>query len=250
MTVHIMLDLETWGTTPGSDVRSIGACVFDPLSGDVAEISGLTNIGDTIKFVETRNGDVPIKVFLPKCFYVACDNPEVSHYETFGKSHAFKDGETYRLYPLTRDPKTVQWWSEQSDEARAAFANPVDLRDALDRFTAWLNGLWDEPGTPDLRLWSHGPSFDVSILSAAYRAVGLPEPWHYRAPRDTRTAFDMAGVDDHSAWLGQYSTGTHHHALDDAICQARAVCSAWGRVADWRTTHEAVFIDKGCGGGD
>lgn len=26
---HVMLDLETWGTTPGSDIRSIGAVVFD-----------------------------------------------------------------------------------------------------------------------------------------------------------------------------------------------------------------------------
>lgn len=27
---HIMLDLETFGTAPGSVIRSIGACVFDP----------------------------------------------------------------------------------------------------------------------------------------------------------------------------------------------------------------------------
>lgn len=29
MTKHIMVDLETWGTSPGSDIRSIGAVVFD-----------------------------------------------------------------------------------------------------------------------------------------------------------------------------------------------------------------------------
>ena len=34
--IDISLDLETWGTTPGSDIRSIGACVFDPLAGFVA----------------------------------------------------------------------------------------------------------------------------------------------------------------------------------------------------------------------
>lgn len=32
---HIMLDLETWGTAPGSAIRSIGAVVFDPNSGEI-----------------------------------------------------------------------------------------------------------------------------------------------------------------------------------------------------------------------
>ena len=35
--VHIMVDLETWGLTPGSDIRSIGAVVFDPLAGTLGD---------------------------------------------------------------------------------------------------------------------------------------------------------------------------------------------------------------------
>lgn len=35
MTTHIMVDLETWGKIPGSDIRSIGAVVFDPILGTV-----------------------------------------------------------------------------------------------------------------------------------------------------------------------------------------------------------------------
>lgn len=31
--MDIMLDLETWGTGPGCAIRSIGACVFDPITG-------------------------------------------------------------------------------------------------------------------------------------------------------------------------------------------------------------------------
>src|SRR5690606_28074245 len=52
------------------------------------------------------------------------------------------------------------------------------------------------------------------------------------APRDTRTLFDAAGISDHSAWLAQYPgpLEVHHHALDDAICQARAVCAAYRRL--------------------
>ena len=67
------------------------------------------------------------------------------------------------------------------------------------------------------------------IMAAAYKAVGLPVPWHYRAPRDTRTLFDVAGITDHSAWMADRPgpLGVPHHSLDDSICQARAVCDAW-----------------------
>ena len=202
MTIHVMLDLETWGTEPGCDIRSIGACVFDPVAGTVSD---------------------------DQQFYIACDNPiTASPYDRELK------------YPLTRDPRTVQWWSEQSDEAQAAFADPVDLRDALWRFGDWLHTVDRNLSYPDgahrltddIRLWSHGPAFDPPILAAAYRAVGLPVPWHYRAPRDTRTCFDMAGIDDHSAWLNQHPgpMGVVHHSLDDSICQARAVCAAYAKT--------------------
>lgn len=214
--VDISLDLETWGTEPGCDIRSIGACVFAPETGLVHDGS----LG-TIK-----------------PFYIACNNP--------AQRSGYNDcTETYRRYKLTRDPQTVQWWSEQSDEAQAAFADPVDLREALLRLTQWLANVSDHPTTalvngsfPDtIRLWSHGAAFDPPILAAAYRAVGLLVPWHYRAPRDTRTAFDMVGIDDHSAWLATYSGDdrVRHHALSDAVCQARAVCGAWDRAS--RISH-------------
>src|SRR6185312_9517141 len=35
--INIMLDLETWGTTPGSAIRSVGACTFDPFSSEIGE---------------------------------------------------------------------------------------------------------------------------------------------------------------------------------------------------------------------
>ena len=205
MTISVMLDLETWGTRPGCDIRSIGACVFDPVRQVVGDADG------------------------SRTFYIACDNPPDPLWADW-------NGEPPVKYPLHRDPRTVQWWSEQSDEAQAAFANPVDLREALDRFDHWLQSVAGRgnysPANQhvlNIRLWSHGAAFDPPILAEAYHAVGLPVPWHYRAPRDTRTLFDMAGIDDHTAWLKQHPgpLGVPHHALDDAICQARAVCAAW-----------------------
>lgn len=219
---HVMLDLETWGTEPGCDLRSIGACVFDLVSGYVAHSDG-------------RHGD--------DYFYIATDNP-TGYWGTGSSRGRFfetpRHHATRRKYPLKRDRSTEQWWSEQSAEAQAAFENPVDLRIALSRFSVWLVDVCPNPS--DLRLWAHGPQFDISILAAAYAAVGEPVPWHYRSPRDTRTILDAVGIDDHSGWLKQHPgpLGVPHHALDDAICQARAVCGAWKIVSEWRDDSDEL----------
>lgn len=195
MTVSVMLDLETWGKRPGCDIRSIGAVVFDPVAGRVTD--------DT--------------------FYIATDNP----CRVFNRGTAFEAG-TYK-YPLRRDPETVKWWSDQSDEAQSAFSEPVDLREALRRFSAWINDM--NPATPpghatNLRIWANDPHFDVSILAEAYHAVGLPVPWHYRSPRSMRTVVDLSGLT-----RDEYVThGTAHNALDDAIAQAMTVCKCYERL--------------------
>lgn len=211
---HIMLDLETWGRTPDCDIRSIGAVVFDPVAGTLVGYDATASIGHRVTSLEGK-------------FYIATDNPIKAMLGEY--VHA-------RKYPLTRDPETVKWWSEQSPEAQAAFANPVDLRDALMQFAVWLESLslekpvnrYPDAVCSDIKIWSNGPQFDVSILDAAYRAVQLPTPWHYRAPRDFRTITEAAGMthDDMRA----FDTGTAHNALDDAISQARIVCEAYRRL--------------------
>jgi hypothetical protein len=204
--INVMVDLETWGTRLGDDCRSIGACVFDPITGKTCtRLKGHRGI--------TGEGT----------FYVATDNPVI-----YGQPGNYDGVGAYRKYRLSREPSTVKWWLEQGEEAKAAFADPVELRDALACFGVWLSHL---PGErEDLRIWAHGPTFDLSMLATYYAAVGLPVPWHYRAPRDTRTLFDAAGIDDHSAFMAQTNYGVPHHALDDAIAQAMSVCAAWAII--------------------
>lgn len=198
MTTHIMLDLETWGRTPGSDIRSIGAVVFDPVAeyGSWVAVDGL------------------------QTFYVACDNPQLDD-PTGSDAYVMK-------YSLIREPETEQWWSEQSPEAQAAFENPVDLFHALNSFSLFLKDAVAGTMVDDLRLWANDPQFDVAILAAAFDAVGLPTPWHYRAPRSFRTVVELSGMsrDD----MQQFNTGTTHNALDDAISQAKIVCEAYKRL--------------------
>ena len=220
---HIMLDLETWGKTPGCDIRSIGAVVFDPVAGDVS-IQCETCKGGTTRGNINEGGDCSdcmntrMERGFGDVFYIATDNPVKA---------MLGDSVYARKYPLTRDPETVHWWSLQTPEAQAAFENPVDLKRACADFIVWLN-THTVPETQSLRLWANDPHFDVSILDAVYRAVGLPVPWHYRAPRSMRTIVEAAGMtrDD----MVQFNHGTAHNALDDAISQAMIVCEAYKRL--------------------
>ena len=179
MTVNVMLDLETWGCTPGSDIRSIGAVVFDFESGR-----------------------------LPHEFYMATEN-------RYWDDGGYCASGGWMKWPLTRDSSTEEWWEKQSVSAQNAFENPVLLREALVHFSEW----WHTFAGADARLWAHGPQFDVSILEACYQACEISVPWHYRAPRDTRTIWDFHNPD-------LPFDGTPHHALDDAKYQARKLILA------------------------
>lgn len=249
MTLHIMLDLETWGKRPGNDLRSIGATIFDPFTGDVS-IPCETCKGGTTRGNVNDGGDCSdcqntrMERGYGDTFYIATDNPLITT-----ENDPIVGREQYRKYRrLTRDPETVEWWSKQSEASQAAFANPVDLRDALVQFGRWLmqfdpataavtdypwfNTSQQMPKAPAYSLWSNGPHFDVSILAAAYEAVGLPIPWHYRAPRDFRTiVIDGAGMG-----YGDFSKyGEPHNALHDAIAQSMTVCEAFKRIRDRNT---------------
>jgi hypothetical protein len=208
MTIHIMLDIETWGLRPGSDIRSIGACVFDPVAGII-----------NVPLGGWKNSDPDSKLF-----YLATDNPIVNPEFEVGY---WVSKEDHKRWLLRRDPGTVQWWNDQSTEAQSAFANPIDLRDACIRFSEWLDnvqggGATDDKSSP-LRIWANDPHFDCVLLAEAFHAVGLPVPWHYRAPRSVKTVTELAGMT--SADFCNY--GDAHNALHDAIAQAMTVCEAY-----------------------
>jgi len=119
---------------------------------------------------------------------------------------------------LRIDASTLYWWLEQSDEARKALTVTcgLPLSIVLDDFSEWFD--------PNCTLWSHGLTFDLPVLQAAYEALKTPVPWQFRNARDTRTIFDLAGV------RMAKGAGTHHNALDDARNQADAVIEAYQKL--------------------
>lgn len=216
MTQHVVIDLETWGNLPGYDLRSIGACVIDPINNVISD----------------------------NRFFVALKNPLQGSYSSDHFTDQDLDALDYRTgalrkYPLLRDPKTVAWWyNETTQAARDQFIGACDLLHGLLDFTRWLQSLGvvvDQEHSG--RIWGHGAAYDPPILAAAYEAVGLPTPWHYRATRDTRTLFDNAGITNHSAHMKAHRQGTFHHAGDDALSEGGAILSALQIIRQLHQMH-------------
>ncbi len=117
------------------------------------------------------------------------------------------------------DPGTINWWKEQSPEAQAAVsAAAVPIRTAMRALTEFCVEADAGHG-----VWSHGASFDLPIIEWYAARLGIVLPWSYRAHRDTRTLFWVARA---AGWVPEKREGVAHTAGDDALAQAREVCSA------------------------
>jgi len=184
---HTMLDLETFGTSPGSVIRSIGAVTFS-LDGQVG-----------------------------KTFYVNVD-----------KQSCLSVG-------LTVDPKTEQWWAEQSAAAQQSFLSPapISLEAACIEFRQWFH----QQSAP--MLWGQGANFDPPLLEAAFKAANVAVPWKFFNVRDTRTVYDLFAFDTRDLVRKRI----HHNALDDAIHQVALVAAALrkGRAAESTPVEEGLF---------
>ena len=172
MPQHVMMDLETMGTSPGCVVLALGAYAFDPAGDD------------------------------------AVFDPARGFYETIDVPDQMERG-------LGIDWSTLQWWAQQSDEARAANFNPPTapfmLEGVAQRFAAWVALLGD-----GVQVWCNGASFDFPILKAAFQKVGQGLPWEFYNERDARTIFNLARV-------RSKKHGTAHTALMDSWAQVEAL---------------------------
>lgn len=122
------------------------------------------------------------------------------------------------------DERTVVWWRDASYAARATLGhNVLKIELVLSKFNDWIQRISKDH---ELRVWAHGPTFDVSRLEWWYNKVGYDVPWHYRAPRDTRTLYDIAKSKGWEEPERPKEGTAEHYALDDAIWQAACVQSA------------------------
>ena len=193
---HFMLDLETLGSGPDGAILTIGVVPFDPAQGRTAAL------------LDVFYGRVTL----------GCTN--------FGEI----------------DAGNVAWWMEQDIVAREEALGVLgverrNLWDTLWALNQWLfsRGMRKAGEDGPWRLWAKPPEYDVRLLRAAYKRVGLAFPFHFRATRDMRTLVDLAQSLGLKSAVEERST-LRHHALEDAKHQAEVVC---GIYQEMRRTRQA-----------
>ncbi len=131
---------------------------------------------------------------------------------------------------------TVMWWLKQDEMARHSqvSAKRIQPFEVLDAFGIWLKGtrVRDDEG-----IWSHGLNFDLPIIEALYFRLNIAPPWSYRAGRDTRTLFALAGKN-----MGDFDTpnAVAHDALADAIYQAHETSACYNYLRQQRIAASAM----------
>jgi hypothetical protein len=110
------------------------------------------------------------------------------------------------------DPDTIAWWNKQrpdlQEEAFSGIRHPKSVLESLS------NKFREYGSAKEIYLWGNGSDFDNAILAAAYRWLGLPQPWHYTNNKCYRTWKTSVAIPYQKPLDA-------HHALADATAQAR-----------------------------
>lgn len=111
---------------------------------------------------------------------------------------------------LKIDKDTVDWWWKQPAEVRQSWmTEPHPLKYSMEALTTWM-------GDNKHSVWAHGSSFDHVILENAWRAVGMEPNWKYWNLYDSRTIFNVAGINNKNL---RKNDNMAHNALADAKAQ-------------------------------
>lgn len=112
--------------------------------------------------------------------------------------------------------ETVKWWfsDDKVESLIRSIKNPQPVLKVLEEIEDFVS-------IKEFTLWSHGANFDEPMLNTLFSAFGKRAPWSHRSVRDTRTIFDLAGVDYSRDFC--LTQDKQHTAVDDAKNQIKAV---------------------------
>lgn len=132
----------------------------------------------------------------------------------------FKAEEQIRVYHRETTASTLQFWKEQSEEARKRSILPSDSDEGLVEGLKRLSTYIEESGYDFKKsyIWSRGNAFDLPKIESLYRDANLPLPFNTFRVRDTRTMIDcLTGSDNGYYQLknGVPKSFIKHHALHD-----------------------------------
>lgn len=111
------------------------------------------------------------------------------------------------------DHDTLDWWLQQSTEARLrTFGGVCPIGTAMLQFAKWYR---EEDCTA---IWGNGAAFDIPIMTEAFRLTNVQSPWSFRDERCYRT---LKALYSHIKAPDADESLTKHVAIDDAIYEAR-----------------------------
>lgn len=129
------------------------------------------------------------------------DEPLAVDYPTFSAS---VDATTCAFAGMHFDEDTVNFWANQSDEAKAAILDneTLSIRAALESFINWLEFIKQPNPEAEIVVWTQGTDFDIPKIEWALQHVlGMKEmPWKYCNKRDART-YILEGIESKCGYL-------------------------------------------------
>lgn len=109
---------------------------------------------------------------------------------------------------------TINWWMNQSDEARKEVTSGnQSLSKLLWKFTEFVQSL--KPS--DLEVWGNSNRFDMGLLEDAYESINKKIPWKYVNERDVRTLVSF----NPEIKKNTKFEGTKHNPVDDCYFQIK-----------------------------
>src|SRR3990167_3580212 len=208
MTIRIMLDFETLSLKENAVLLAIGACTFDPATGEIgaefyAAIDPRTQHGRDISASTVlwwMEQDVRARAKITDAIKAA-DQVEAGL------------------------PDDMDEAARAEVEASAAFSIQNVARGLL----VWIGTLGD-----DIEVWSNGAK-DHSWFDSMFEYSGYKNPLQYGNQRDYRTLKALFPE------LKREEYGVAHNALDDAIGQAKHACAIMRPSDD---TRAAAGLDR------
>lgn len=145
---HVMIDLETLGTRPGSTILSVGVVPFSART-------GIADPADQLHLIVSRGDNE------------RCGFAEDEATRRWWDEQSWEARETLR----------------HAEEGGLAVRDALELLDTF--LTACLPA--DARGRLAGGIWGNGSDFDNALLAEAYRLTGLTQPWPFWQNRCFRT---------------------------------------------------------------
>ena len=147
------------------------------------------------------------------------------------------------LNGFTFDQSTADWWSKQSDEAKAALlgndneeapCQPIDV--IVNDLFGWIEYIKKKLGEDEICLWAQGTDFDVAVLRYICWKLGIKFQIKHTQLRDHRTFYlELARI----VW-GAAECNDEPFSLDKAY----AMTTDYKDITDEGAAHDPIFDCK------